>query len=228
MLMWNKVILLEGIVSIPMLVLAFVFFSFAYPSSAPAKVVYTCMCSLCPWLLTLARQIIALRILRQQQHGFQCLGTQGISSGLTVWYFTCIVMLCMSDMGGEATCCFFLFAINLLISLESHLCLPRQWLVKQETQMQVVASLEKYTACTDCFGTTCMICLEEFEEEISTVARLPCDHIFHTDCMEHWLRRDNRCPLRCAVKPAVTQPARHAPAEAHDEHLEVERVLVFI
>jgi len=127
---------------------------------------------------------------------------------LTVWYFMCIIMLCMIDRSWEATCYIFLAAINLLITMESQICLPGQWLVQKQAQVEVALSLEKYTASMGFFSTTCMICLEEFEEEISTVARLPCDHIFHSDCMERWLRRDNRCPLRCEVGPADDQAGR--------------------
>lgn len=40
---------------------------------------------------------------------------------------------------------------------------------------------------------TCSICLEEFSNSV-TVAKLGCNHIFHTSCINRWLNEDNFCP----------------------------------
>ena len=42
----------------------------------------------------------------------------------------------------------------------------------------------------------CMICMFEFEDE-DNVSELQCDrrHIFHTECLQNWLKVDKRCPL---------------------------------
>ncbi|KAH7863285.1 hypothetical protein Vadar_015722 [Vaccinium darrowii] len=40
----------------------------------------------------------------------------------------------------------------------------------------------------------CSICLEEFVVG-SRVARLPCSHLYHGDCVLKWLKRSNACPL---------------------------------
>lgn len=42
--------------------------------------------------------------------------------------------------------------------------------------------------------TTCMICLGEFSEE-DACRRLPCRHVFHTSCVDEWLRRCTDCPI---------------------------------
>jgi len=46
------------------------------------------------------------------------------------------------------------------------------------------------------FDPTCTICLVDFEigEELK---ELPCQHVFHTSCIDLWLRRHRSCPLRC-------------------------------
>jgi len=239
-MLWSKLILLEGIASVPTLLFASVYFMMIkYRHGERARLVYACMCSLCPMVLTVARQLISLGKIQLQRH-IQCvtvcrwLGTRTISGVLTLWYFMCTVALCMIDKSFEAVCYVLLFSVNLLIAFESHLCLPRQWLAEQETQAQVqgqlqvqsqvqsqvVKTFEKYTASMGC--TTCLICLDEFEEDISTVARLPCDHVFHSDCAERWLRQNNRCPLRCTDKSANEQPDQHAPTRTDDEQLELE------
>lgn len=40
----------------------------------------------------------------------------------------------------------------------------------------------------------CTICLVEFEDG-ETVNQLPCQHIFHVNCIENWLLRTATCPV---------------------------------
>ncbi|PIA32730.1 hypothetical protein AQUCO_04400137v1 [Aquilegia coerulea] len=50
--------------------------------------------------------------------------------------------------------------------------------------------------------TSCSICCEEFmtEEEIR---KMPCSsaHIFHTTCIEEWLKVSHVCPICCYQMP---------------------------
>mmetsp|Transcript_75634 Transcript_75634/g.245921 ORF Transcript_75634/g.245921 Transcript_75634/m.245921 type:complete len:398 (-) Transcript_75634:221-1414(-) len=46
------------------------------------------------------------------------------------------------------------------------------------------------------FCSTCAICLEEYRAT-DEVCKLPCCHIFHTECGREWFRRGSRCPFRC-------------------------------
>mmetsp|Transcript_1851 Transcript_1851/g.5582 ORF Transcript_1851/g.5582 Transcript_1851/m.5582 type:complete len:628 (+) Transcript_1851:128-2011(+) len=49
--------------------------------------------------------------------------------------------------------------------------------------------------------TECMVCLCPFEEG-ERVRRLPCNHVFHTACVDEWLGRDAHCPLcRHSLRP---------------------------
>jgi hypothetical protein len=42
--------------------------------------------------------------------------------------------------------------------------------------------------------TTCMICLGDFRDG-DECRRLPCRHVFHTSCVDEWLRRCTDCPI---------------------------------
>lgn len=59
------------------------------------------------------------------------------------------------------------------------------------------------------FGPTCSICLVDFETG-DELRELPCRHIFHTDCIDLWLREHRNCPLRCP--PFYHYPRRTRPS----------------
>ncbi|XP_051140646.1 uncharacterized protein LOC127258049 [Andrographis paniculata] len=40
---------------------------------------------------------------------------------------------------------------------------------------------------------TCTVCLEEMTGQCKAVA-MPCEHVFHEDCVKKWLRRSHYCP----------------------------------
>jgi hypothetical protein len=51
----------------------------------------------------------------------------------------------------------------------------------------------------------CTVCQDEFNEQ-DDVRLLPCEHIYHLDCIDAWLKEHSyKCP--CCRKPA----AEHAP-----------------
>ncbi|XP_056669369.1 E3 ubiquitin-protein ligase RNF181 isoform X1 [Monodelphis domestica] len=48
-------------------------------------------------------------------------------------------------------------------------------------------------------GLKCPVCLVEFEEG-QTALEMPCQHLFHSDCILPWLGKTNSCPLcRCEL-----------------------------
>jgi hypothetical protein len=52
----------------------------------------------------------------------------------------------------------------------------------------------------ECKNSTCVICLEELSSG-SLAGRLPCDHVFHDECVRSWLGNGHcqaRCPMRCS------------------------------
>ncbi len=49
---------------------------------------------------------------------------------------------------------------------------------------------------------TCPICTEDFESS-DDITALPCNHIFHTICIDKWLETSNTCPI--CRRPAAAQ-----------------------
>lgn len=49
----------------------------------------------------------------------------------------------------------------------------------------------------------CAICLEQVNCPIAA-ARLPCRHVFHTDCVKRWLSQSSSCPYRC-LQPVTSR-----------------------
>lgn len=62
---------------------------------------------------------------------------------------------------------------------------------------QVVTVGESVDIETGKFEPTCVICIADFEPG-ETLARLPCGHFFHLECVNHWLADVGHCPLRCS------------------------------
>ncbi|KAF5098496.1 hypothetical protein D0Z00_002018 [Geotrichum galactomycetum] len=57
--------------------------------------------------------------------------------------------------------------------------------------------------------TSCPICLEDFEDKVTPVRELACDHIYHMECIDSFLKtRSSLCPL-CKK---TTLPAGYLPA----------------
>ena len=47
-----------------------------------------------------------------------------------------------------------------------------------------------------CQNTNCVICMEEFEaDKEKKICSMPCQHIFHRQCIEQWLKNDASCPI---------------------------------
>ncbi|XP_028763584.1 RING-H2 finger protein ATL2-like [Neltuma alba] len=60
----------------------------------------------------------------------------------------------------------------------------------------------------------CAVCLSEFEEGQTGRVLPNCDHFFHRDCIDGWLREHSTCPLcRKVVKPKPRIASQHVNTE---------------
>lgn len=62
-----------------------------------------------------------------------------------------------------------------------------------------VTSFVVRDVCLECRSSTCAICLDEISSGC-WAGRLPCDHVYHDQCIRSWLDSGHataRCPMRC-------------------------------
>ena len=64
----------------------------------------------------------------------------------------------------------------------------------------------------------CIICREEMTAD-QQIKRLPCDHVFHKNCLRSWFQRQQTCPtcrtpiLRYNAPPQAPQQPQQAPQQ---------------
>eukprot|EP01063_Lacrimia_lanifica_P019998 TRINITY_DN27383_c0_g1_i1.p1 TRINITY_DN27383_c0_g1~~TRINITY_DN27383_c0_g1_i1.p1 ORF type:complete len:293 (+),score=83.56 TRINITY_DN27383_c0_g1_i1:75-953(+) len=81
-----------------------------------------------------------------------------------------------------------------------------------------IAGMETFAAteahCVD--GATCVICQDGYTPAEDTLARMPCGHVYHADCVTPWLRQNHTCPtcrtpLEEALPRAMSKDTEDAP-----------------
>lgn len=66
------------------------------------------------------------------------------------------------------------------------------------------ASLIWYMLVTNLIWNRCCVCLGEFELKEELVQIPYCKHVFHLECIHHWLQSNSTCPLcRCSIIPTT-------------------------
>ena len=76
---------------------------------------------------------------------------------------------------------------------------------KEKNEININNNLNKDNVLTDLLETMtfnidnttffqCGICMDSFNEN-EKIKRLPCEHIFHIDCMNQWLQTKKTCPF---------------------------------
>lgn len=75
------------------------------------------------------------------------------------------------------------------------LCILDEALPKAGTTSQSTVSRLPCMMARDCLASECHICLCELQPH-TRVAQLPCQHVFHQECISRWLTQCNgKCPL---------------------------------
>ncbi|XP_059651272.1 ERAD-associated E3 ubiquitin-protein ligase HRD1-like [Cornus florida] len=60
-----------------------------------------------------------------------------------------------------------------------------------------IEALDKVEVDSSCSIDQCVICLEKFSFGVGMelVTRMPCSHVYHGDCIGHWLQLSHYCPI---------------------------------
>ncbi|KAK4771436.1 hypothetical protein SAY87_031968 [Trapa incisa] len=68
----------------------------------------------------------------------------------------------------------------------------------------------------------CCVCLGEFELKEELLQVPSCKHVFHVDCIHHWLHSNSTCPLcRCSISAASISCIQTPPAPPPPPHQSV-------
>jgi len=91
----------------------------------------------------------------------------------------------------------------------------------RHAQVTLECNLERdhYTHKLERGGTACVVCLGDFQEG-DEVARLPCGHNFHENCVRRWLWNHKQCPYRCSANTAQKRKQWEARKNIADEAAE--------
>ncbi|KAD4385084.1 hypothetical protein R6Q59_010791 [Mikania micrantha] len=72
----------------------------------------------------------------------------------------------------------------------------------------------------------CCVCLGEFEMNQELIQVPSCKHVFHKQCIHHWLQYNSTCPLcRCCVFLAMG-PLSSPPPSQVDSHMSIDGVAI--
>ena len=71
---------------------------------------------------------------------------------------------------------------------------------------QAVMSFNGHVGLND----TCAVCLEQFKDDDAPVSALPCQHGFHTGCIQPWILTHANCPV-CREQTGDTIQRTEAP-----------------
>jgi len=90
--------------------------------------------------------------------------------------------------------------LNMQFTIPNNLILPQLTDINVMTKdmLDTITKIDLFKNLTDEIKNnfnTCHICLDEFTQEIK-VRQLKCNHIFHIDCIDTWLLKENyKCPV---------------------------------
>jgi len=130
---------------------------------------------------------------------------------MALWYFTGPFVSSNGHQLLFALCCVILGVVNVVLNRNFRYQASVPWL-RLPVIEELVLERDHYSRRLRRWGTCCVVCLEDFQEG-EEIARLPCGHSFHEECVSQWLLSHDRCPYRCTAEAVAKREEWEANAE---------------
>jgi len=135
-------------------------------------------------------QVLALQDL--EHLGFSLRLMAGTDTAVTLWWCLELGLVAARSAGSKQHVVAVLLGVCRLVPL----ALIMSMAFARQSDIIKVGTFAELPEALRTEDQQCIICLAGFEP-CDRVLPLPCRHIYHSECLRHWLVQKETCPLRC-------------------------------
>jgi len=120
---------------------------------------------------------------------------------LATWHFWTSLSLLFAEYQEPGMCLLTISCLTGLVCMQPWNSGSGCWAQAEEVAPKPARDLwpsQEFSEQLRRYGSACTICLEDYQEG-DEVSRLPCGHLFHSNCINSWYQVRGTCPLRCSL-----------------------------